>query len=416
MENSSEKGLLGFDAFDAFGGGDELKSINGFKEYTDAEDLDLTDEQIKAMTGGNGLLDAFGSENNKDKFKSKQTDESEEEEEESEEEEQEEEESEKDTKKSKKTTKKPVKKEEDEDEDEEENEEDTDDEDEDDQDETQSNAITSFFDLINEDLGIELGEDEEKPKTVKELVNLISEVIEENSVPTYANDEVAKIDEFVRKGGKLEDYFTVVSDLDLDSLDITSEANQERVVRELLSKKGFSNTQINKKIAKYKDADLLEDEAEDALETLKEIKIQDKEALLDAQKIKHEALLKEQQKFINNVVDSVKVLDNIRGIAIPKKDKEKLLAYVLKTDSNGLTAYQKDYAKDNVKNLLESAYFTMKGDALLSSAEKTGRSAAIRNFKQSLNSSTNASKGTKRIKTDLKSDTFDQLVQRLYGK
>lgn len=417
MENNSEKGLLGFEAFDVMNG--ELKSINGFKEYTDADDLDLTDEQLAELTGTkSGLLDAFGSDDPSDKFKSKKDKEDKEDDSDDSDDDDEKAEPKRkpgrpvgSTKKTDDTTK--------EDEDDEDDADDNDDEENEDglsENPDSDNAISAFFDLINEDLGLELGEDETKPKTVKELVGLINEVIEDNSVPSYANEEVANIDEFVRNGGKLEDYFAVVSDIDLDTLDIASESNQERVVKEFLSKKGFSNTQINKKIAKYKDADLLEDEAEDALESLKEIKIQEKEALLDAQKNQHDAAVLRQQKFINDVVDNVKALDNVRGIAIPKKDKEKLLAYILKADSTGKTAYQKDYEKNSVKNLLESAYFTMKGDALLSSAENTGRSAAIRNFKQSLNSSTNVSKGAKRIKTDLKSDSFDQLVQRLYGK
>ena len=67
------------------------------------------------------------------------------------------------------------------------------------------------------------------------------------------------------------------AELDLDNFDIEDEGNQKIIVRELLKEKGFSNKQIEKKISKYEDAGLLEDEAEDALEDLKEIRQQKKE-------------------------------------------------------------------------------------------------------------------------------------------
>lgn len=50
------------------------------------------------------------------------------------------------------------------------------------------------------------------------------------------------------------------------------ESNQKLVVKQFLKEKGISAKQIEKKISKYEEAGLLEDEAQDALESLKEIK------------------------------------------------------------------------------------------------------------------------------------------------
>lgn len=49
-----------------------------------------------------------------------------------------------------------------------------------------------------------------------------------------------------------------------------------------------------------------------------------------------------------------------------------------------MTKFQKDWSK-SVKNLLESAYFTMKGDTLLKAAKSEGSTKAINKFKESLN-------------------------------
>lgn len=91
-----------------------------------------------------------------------------------------------------------------------------------------------------------------------------------------------------------------------------------------------------------------------------------------------------QQKFYNNVVSEIKGLKNIRGITVPEKDKKVLIDYILKPDTDGKTKYQKDYAKGGVKNLIESAYFTMNADKLLEAAKKAGSNSAIDRFKNSL--------------------------------
>jgi len=73
------------------------------------------------------------------------------------------------------------------------------------------------------------------------------------------------------------------------------------------------------------------------------------------------------------------------------------MEYLFRPDSDGITKYQKDYAKDP-KNLIESAYFTMKGDALLNEAKQEGNKKAIDTFKNSLKNSGVSKKSKKEIK------------------
>lgn len=280
-------------------------------------------------------------------------------------------------------------------------------------DEEESSKVTALFDAIAEELEWEFDDDEEeeKPKTVEELVNYFKEVIKEQSVPQYANEDVAKLDEFVRNGGDLNDYFTLTPEIDYENFDTTIESNQKQIVKMLLAEKGFNEKQIARKIEKYEDAGILEDEAEDALEAMKEIEETKKEQLLEDQRKQHEQMVARQQKFIDDVVGEINAMKDIRGIKVPEKDKKALLAYIFKADANGKTQYQKDYSK-SVKNLIESAYFTMKGDTLLDTAKKMGTSSAIKNLKQSLRS-TGVSKGTRRINTNSSNSIFSRAVQLL---
>ena len=230
-----------------------------------------------------------------------------------------------------------------------------------------------------EKLNWEFEEDEDKPKSVDELINYFQNVIEENSKPEYSSEEVEALDNFVKQGGDLKKYLTIDAELDLDDIDIEDETNQKLVVKQLLKEKGFSTKKIDKLVSRYEEAGLLEDEAQDALEDLKEIKEE----------------RKRQQQFYDNVVSEIKGLKNIRGITVPEKDKKVLMDYILKPDTDGKTKYQKDYAKGGVKNLIESAYFTMNADKLIEAAKREGNNSAIDKFRRSLKSSSITTKSRK---------------------
>lgn len=257
-----------------------------------------------------------------------------------------------------------------------------------------SEVVTNFFDAMAEELGWEFDEEEteSKPKNVSDLIKYFKTVIEENSKPDFASEEIEALDAYVKQGGDLKKYLQVDAELDLEDIDLDDESNQKAVVKMLLKEKGFSAKQIEKKISKYEDAGLLEDEAEDAIEDLKEIREQRKEQLLKEQKKQYEAYQEQQRTFYNNVVDEIKGLKNIRGIAIPEKDKKVLIDYILKPDADGRTKYQKDYAKGGVKNLIESAYFTMNADKLLEAAKREGNNKAVERFRNSLKSTSVSSK------------------------
>lgn len=388
MDNDSKNTLFGFEAIT------DIFSEKG-QNYVPEQEEELDDEELEELKkkSAENRPATPGSKNKKNETVEEEEEEVEEEEEEIEEEEIVEE------KKTKSASKK--------------NKQETEEVEEEEENEEESSQVTALFDAIAEELSWEFTEEEEedKPKTVEELVNYFKDVINEQSKPEYASEEVAKLDEFVRNGGRLEDYFTVSTDIDFENIDMDDENNQKLVLKELLAKKGYSDKQITKKIERFEDAGVLEDESKDAIEELQEIAEKEKERLLEDQKKQKEEIMQRQQKFFDDVVGEIKSLDNIRGIKIPPKDKKELLAYIFKADANGKTQYQKDYSK-SVRNLIESAYFTMRGDTLLDAAKKQGTSSAIKNLKNSLRS-TSVSKNTKRINSSSSNSIFSRAVQLL---
>ncbi len=282
-----------------------------------------------------------------------------------------------------------------------------------DTDEEPTETVTALFDAIAEELNWSMDEEDKKPTNVEDLVAYFKDVIEENSVPVYANEEVKEIDEFVRNGGKLQDYFKAIAPVEYESIDITREDNQKKVLKEYLKTQGYSDTRIDRKLERYEDAGVLEEEAEEALEFLKDASSKNKERLLEEQETFARQQKEEQQKYIDSVVKEINSITEIRGIKIPKEDKAKLAEYMFKPDNTGQTQYVKDFVKDP-KNVIGAAYFTMKGDALLGAAKNEGNTKAMQRLKNSLKS-TGAGKNSKKITTS-SSDSLWVTVARQLGK
>ena len=249
--------------------------------------------------------------------------------------------------------------------------------------------------LLNEKFAEELGWDikeENAPKTVKEFVDMMKSVVSEASSPIYANDEVKAFDEFVKNGGSLKDFYktAVEGRVDADNVDMESTFDQKRVLSEHLVNQGYAEARVNKMLKRYEDAGVLEEEAEDALELLKDYNTKSKQRLLDDQEKSAKVAEEQQQNFVGAVEDSIKNLDGIRGVKISDKDRKELLDYILVPDSEGYTKYQREYMSD-IKNLLESAYFTKKGDVLINKSKEKGKSDAVKNLHDKLK----ANKGNK---------------------
>ena len=261
----------------------------------------------------------------------------------------------------------------------------------DDQDEPSTDAdkletqnVRLFFDAFAEELGWDV-KDDEKPDSMEGLINYIEDTVAENSKPQYADDRIAQLDAYVKNGGKFEDFYNGMSkNIQYDNMDMEDESNQKMAVRDYLKLSGYSDEQIDKKIERYEDADMLEDEAIDAIERLKE----HQEYQLQQQQEEQEALRAQQQQqaqqFVTNLSNTINSLDNIRGVPIPKQDRKALFDYITKVDASGMTQYQKDFNANMTENLIESAYFTMKGDALIGEAKRTGQTTAAEKLRKML--------------------------------
>lgn len=257
----------------------------------------------------------------------------------------------------------------------------------------EAQQVGLLFDAIGQQFGWNVDDinEEDRPLTVEDLTNYMGEVIKQNSKPQYADDRIAQLDEYVKNGGKFEDFYsTQQTQLSYDNLNMEDESNQKAVVTELLKYNGYTDEQIRNKISRYEDADMLAEESEDALDRLKLIKQHELEY---AQQEQEKALRQQEEQsrqFYNSCMNEINSLTNIRGVQIPKEDRRKLIDYIFNVDQNGVSKFQKDYNnQDNfINNLITTAYMTMKGDSFISTAKRDGESSAAEKLRKMLRHST----------------------------
>ena len=255
----------------------------------------------------------------------------------------------------------------------------------------EAQQVGLLFDAIGQSLGWNVSDIDEKdrPLTVDDLTNYLAETVRQNSVPEYADDRIQQLDQFVKNGGKFEDFYKIQSEgLSLDNIDMEDETNQKAVIKELLKHSNYTDEQINKKISRYEDADMLYEESEDALDRVKQIRKSELEEAARQQEEYAKQQEAQSKAFFKSVTDDINSLTNIRGIAIPQEDRKALFDYIFKVDQTGMSQYQKDFNENLSKNLIESAYFTMKADALISNAKKDGESSAADKLRNLLRHST----------------------------
>ena len=251
----------------------------------------------------------------------------------------------------------------------------------------EAEQVGLFFDALGASLGWDMNEIDEKdrPLTVDQLTEYMKDVVNQNSVPQYADERIQALDEYVKNGGKFEDFYQrQQAALTLDDIDLEDESNQKAVVRELMQRSGYSDEQINKKISRYEEGDMLYEESEDALDRLKQLRQQEVEETQRQQEELARQQEEQSKQFLATVTKDINELTNIRGIAIPREDRRALFDYIFKVDQNGMSQYQKDFAKNQSRNLIESAYFTMKADALIANAKNTGETSATEKLRKML--------------------------------
>lgn len=225
-------------------------------------------------------------------------------------------------------------------------------------------------DLINNDL---LVFDEEKEYSMdkeglKELILDTREKSKELGKKEYIetlskNPEAKTLLEVLEKGGTVNDYFDMISDVDFSTIELYNKDNEPNIrfmlniVEDHLKLNEIDDEDIEEELAELREnPKLLEKRALNAQKALVKHQAKEKESKLKELELKStrekEVADLEAEKFKAKVVN----LSQIKDFKIDKKEAEKLYDFITKKDKSGKTEFAK---KDNDETRLLYAYLAM---------------------------------------------------------
>ena len=126
-----------------------------------------------------------------------------------------------------------------------------------------------------------------------------------------------------------------------------SESMQKRLVKDLLTINGFSQAQIDKKVARYEDAGVLLEEAEEALSTLQDVQKQQKAQMIEQQKQEKQQRIEAHKTWLSDLKTHITKKEEILpGFQLNPKDKDLLYNGITKLDRNGKNEIMRMREKD----------------------------------------------------------------------
>ncbi len=122
---------------------------------------------------------------------------------------------------------------------------------------------------------------------------------------------------------------------------------QKILVKDLLSKSGWSDERITRKLERYEDTGVLYEEAEDALASLRDLQKTEKENLIKNQKEEQKQRIQAHEQWLGDLKDHIgKKEEILPGFNLSPKDKDNLYKGITKLDKSGKNEIMRMREKD----------------------------------------------------------------------
>lgn len=143
---------------------------------------------------------------------------------------------------------------------------------------------------------------------------------------------VKDMNKYVLDGGDIRNFLGSLvkgsNDIPTD-LDISSEANQELIMRNALKSEDYDDDYIETHIEFLKDSKKLEKFAKAKLEKIEKAKEEERKALVKQQEAIKQSQKETLRKLKTSVASSLKDMEDIEGIPLTKADKKELPSYMV---------------------------------------------------------------------------------------
>jgi len=228
---------------------------------------------------------------------------------------------------------------------------------------------------------LEFDEDSEYEPSEEGFKSLIKETVarkSQNAITDFKQslpEEATQLLDVLERGGTLEDFQSMQTEVDFSQVDISSERNQGYLIEDWMKLQGFEDLEIKDRLESLKDAGILQKEAVLAQKKLHQNKLHaDKQVLekIESDKVEYEERIeKESVEFKNTVTN----LREIQGFALTETKAKKLYEFITKPNSKGQTKFQE---MDSEENRLLYAMFAMDGFDKSKLSEQVASNQAIK--------------------------------------
>ena len=222
------------------------------------------------------------------------------------------------------------------------------------QDTEDDGAALKVFAEIQRDSGLIDFKDDEFENSEEWLLDKVQETIN-NKVEEYKENMPEEIKYL------LDNYEAGVNMYDLINMsageksyeNVTAESLKENgslqkmLIKDLLSRSGWSDERITRKLERYEDTGVLYEEAEDALASLKDLQKTEKENMIKAQKEEQKQRIEAHEKWLGDLKDHIgKKEEILPGFKLSPKDKDNLYKGITKLDKQGKNEIMRMREKD----------------------------------------------------------------------
>jgi len=211
---------------------------------------------------------------------------------------------------------------------------------------------------------LEFDEDSEYEPSEEGFKSLIKETVarkSQNAIIDFKQslpEEATQLLEVLERGGTLEDFQSMQSEVDFSQVDLSSERNQGYLIEDWMKLQGFEDLEIRDRLDSLKEAGILQKEAVLAQKKLHENKLMsDKQIFekIESDKIEHENRIEQESVDFK---DSVLSIREIQGFAVSESKAKMLYDFITKPGKGGQTKFQQT---DSEENRLLYAMFAMDG-------------------------------------------------------
>lgn len=278
-------------------------------------------------------------------------------------------------------------------------------EEDDEEDDSDEADFKPFVQALHEKFGWDFTDETLEDNSFDGVINHLSSIVESN-VEAIIDEELSvgdgslkKMYEYMKDGGDPKKFVDVYfRPVDYSSVDLEDNDDMQiKVVSDLLSRQGYDNDEIKDKIETYKEANILEKEANIAKKKMVAIEAKEKESIILEQKEYLKQKEEAQKNYWNSVKTSIKNWEKVGDFPIVEKDKDNFFRYLTERDKEGRTQYEKELAQDK-EAAIKMAYIQYK-KFNTESIKKTVKSEVTKDIKKTLNKFTDSNAKSKTADT-----------------